>query len=619
MPYYVNKFSGSKRRKISKTDKFYYIPILECLKKLLELEDVQAEVMNSHSQGENDHLGDFCDGTHFRSHPLFGKDPLALQIIPYYDELEIVNPIGSYVKKHKLGCLFFFLGNIRPQFRSSLKAIHLVAVARSQDIDHYGLDTFLLPLVEDMKVLYCDGINVMLGGVERVLYGGVLAFLADTLAAHALGGFKESMSFALRICRSCMVTTPQIKECFLESSCVLRSPDTHFKQCSLLCGPLRDHYSTSYGINRLSILEELPGFSVVNGLPHDIMHDLYEGVVPYELKFLLRHCVDERYFTIDQLNDRMERYDFSSDKPVAIDPKVVNNPTSKIRQSASQMMCLARELPFLIGDTIPDDDEHWYGFVLLLKICSISLSPLCTHDTVAYLRVLIEEKLFLFQHLYPGENMIPKQHYMIHYPAQIERLGPLINSWNMRQEAKLSFVKRLSRHSNYKNVCKTVAKKHQFWVCHLSHSDRHLLIPNLETSTKRMSCLLREEEDYLQNELMRLIPSLTMESVIEHPSWVDIQSSHLCNGVYVLLEYDLVRPTFGKISDIATFDNTVVLCVQKYYGNVYHAHYCSYEICTLGVLIAVSMDILADHRPLHAKTTFLSSDKARYITLPYMY
>ncbi len=51
---------------------------------------------------------------------------------------------------------------------------------------------------------------------------------------------------------------------------------------------------------------ELPGFSVTNGLPHDIMHDLFEGVVPYQLKLFLCHCVNARYFTINEVNKRIE-------------------------------------------------------------------------------------------------------------------------------------------------------------------------------------------------------------------------------------------------------------------------------------------------------------------------
>lgn len=176
-------------------------------------------------------LSDFCDGSLFQNHSLFSVDAHALQIVAYYDELEVVNPIGSFVKKHKLVCLLFFLANVQPQYRSTFKAIHLVAVARSQDIAKYGIDTFLTPFVEDLKVLYCDGVCGLLNGEPHTYYGALVALLADTLAAHLLGGFKGSMSFAQRICRTCMISPSQIDECFSEIDCELRNPETHFEQC----------------------------------------------------------------------------------------------------------------------------------------------------------------------------------------------------------------------------------------------------------------------------------------------------------------------------------------------------------------------------------------------------
>ena len=255
-------------------------------KTLLQLEDFQAEILNPHTNLDNEFLFDFCDASLFKTHPLFSIDVInALQIVAYYDELEVVYPIGSYVKRHKVGCIFFFFGNVRPQFRSTLKSIHLVSVGKH--ILHYGIDTLLLPFIDDLKTLYCDGVTVSITGNDMTFYGGLLAFLADNLAAHQLGGFKLSMSFALRVCRTCMITPESLQTCFSESNCTLRTVDTHFEQCSLLEGTMETHHSVSYGVTRLSILEEVPGFSVIHGLPHDIMHDLYEGVVPLHLKLLM--------------------------------------------------------------------------------------------------------------------------------------------------------------------------------------------------------------------------------------------------------------------------------------------------------------------------------------------
>ena len=170
------------------------------------------------------------------------------------------------MKTHKLGCLFFTLENIRPQYRSSLKAIYLLGVALQQDIDRYGIDTFLKPFVEDLKRLYVDGITISIDSKVSTYYG---AFLADTQAAHKVGGFKGSVSFAHRICRSCMATRDGTQSLFDEGQFELRSPEQHEMQCQSLVGVNFHNNSVKYGINRTSVLEEVPGFSVVTGLPHD--------------------------------------------------------------------------------------------------------------------------------------------------------------------------------------------------------------------------------------------------------------------------------------------------------------------------------------------------------------
>ena len=77
-------------------------------------------------------------------------------------------------------------------------------------------------------------------------------------------------------------------------------------------------------------------------------------------------------------------------------------------------------------------------------------------------------------------------------------------------------------------------------------------------------------------------------------------------------------PVFGKVFDVIVILNRrIVLCVQQYYGHVFNAHYNSFEITTRGIVSAVFVDQLDDHRPLHSTSTFVSSDL--YITLPYAF
>lgn len=50
-----------------------------------------------------------CDGDLFTDHPIFQGNEKALQIIGYYDEVTLTNPIGSRAKKHKIGTLIVAL------------------------------------------------------------------------------------------------------------------------------------------------------------------------------------------------------------------------------------------------------------------------------------------------------------------------------------------------------------------------------------------------------------------------------------------------------------------------------------------------------------------------------
>ena len=479
-------------------DCFYYIPIEATLKRLLEKPEVLAEVKLSHP--ESGCLHDFCYGSLFKENPFFQAQQNALQIIGYYDELEVCNPLGSYVKKHKMGCLFFSLGNIRPRKRSSLKAIYLVALSKSALISKYGINAFLKPFVDELTCLRTSGVTVVVNGGSEVFYGSLFAMLADTLAAHTLGGFKEGMGFSLRMCRLCMATKSNAQVRYLEKDLILRDPRSHAMYCHQIesGGPLKDHFSICYGINRLSELERINDYSVTYGMPHDLMHDLFEGIVPYEMQCFLKYGVSQSFFTIAQLNKLLSSFHFGyseiSDKPTLFDANIVKDVgTQKIRQSASQMILLTRVFPVILGDLIPEDDPNWASLLLLFRIALILLSPICSANTAAYLTVFIEEKLSSFRKLYPNKKLIPKFHYLIHYPSQLLKYGPAILCWTMRHEAKLSFVKRCAKFANFKNFCLTTAKKHQRWLCYELQSEK-FLEPSVQIGPVKSSVFLQSED-----------------------------------------------------------------------------------------------------------------------------
>ena len=85
------------------------------------------------------------------------------------------------------------------------------------------------------------------------------------------------------------------------------------------------------------------------------------------------------------------------------------------------MWCLARLLPLMIGEFIPEDDDRWSLYIMFLTIMDYILSPNINEDNIAYVRHLIKHHHTGFCELYPHCSLIPKQHYMIHFPDWMEK------------------------------------------------------------------------------------------------------------------------------------------------------------------------------------------------------
>ncbi len=190
------------------------------------------------------------------------------------------------------------------------------------------MNLFFKPFVESIISLCKNGLDISFEGKKQNYKVGLHGFLADNLGAHLIGGFKESMSFAYRICRTCMATTAQIQTSFLESQFKLRTATERMQQVK----SLNDGTSIEYGINHPSELDKIRSISVAQNLPHDIIHDLFEGVVQYEMKLVIL----------------------------------------KVKQSASKIWLHVVTLPLIIGDFIPELCLEWVLYMLLLRICSIA-------------------------------------------------------------------------------------------------------------------------------------------------------------------------------------------------------------------------------------------------------
>jgi len=102
---------------------------------------------------------------------------------------------------------------------------------------------------------------------------------------------------------------------------------------------VQETLATTHGVNGLSVMNRVANFHVCRRFPEDIMHILFERVVPYETKQFLKVLIDEKHsLTLKALNHRLESFKYgymhSKDKPTPITRETLNAlEDAKLKQS----------------------------------------------------------------------------------------------------------------------------------------------------------------------------------------------------------------------------------------------------------------------------------------------
>lgn len=213
---------------------------------------------------------------------------------------------------------------------------------------------------------------------------------------------------------------------------------------TICCGVKRECFFT----------KNLSYFHVTRGYPPDIVHDLFEGIVPVETALCISEIISKKYLSLDELNKLILNFPYQwgdrTSKPHIIPRTYASKRT--IGGNAHENWGLLRLLPFIIGHLIPEGEPAWLVLLDLKEIVELAVAPIHNHETIAYLDCKITEHRHRFLELFPA-RLLPKHHYLEHYPHLIECFGPLVGQWTMRFEGKHSFFKKVVRQINcFKNI-----------------------------------------------------------------------------------------------------------------------------------------------------------------------
>ena len=456
------KIVRNKRRFVVENECFMYVPLTDSLQVFLENSRIREMVLSNSKTAPPGYFYDFFDGSVVTNHHLSGGD---LGLIIYFDEIELCNPLGSKTGRHKMSMFYYSVLNIDVKFRSKLEAIRLLAVVESHVMKKYGIDKILEPFVNDM-IRMSNGVDFTFDDGERNIRAYLIAAVGDTPASNCLGGFKESVGAAFIKCRECMCTLQQMKVCFDSNNFTTRHMELHEQQCHQIESAdteyMRNHLSTTFGISRRSSLINVPHFNVCNMMPQDLMHVVLEGVAQYEIKEVIKLFLKEKSFSLTQFNTMLKTFHYPyfdiKSKPSVLLPTTLTSDDNRLRQSASQMLVFIKVLPFIMHSFTERENVYLQFIAELMTIVNILLSPIISIGSVITLKHLIKVHLEKFTRLFPYCSIIPKQHYMCHWPETIMRFGPPVRFSCMRFEGKHKVFKNMAKNQNFINLKKSLTE-----------------------------------------------------------------------------------------------------------------------------------------------------------------
>jgi len=205
--------------------------------------------------------------------------PVVLQL--YCDDFKTTNPVGTKTGLHKLRGFYFRILNLSPKHNAKLDNIHLLALIYRQDITIYGMSAVLEPIVKELLRLEC-GLDITTedGSTRHVI----------CILGKVVEGYTESFSHSFA-CDFCYGITDELQSRYRETDFALRNRKDYAAHCDKLKqATTKSHI---YGLKAVSSLSQLKYYHPVDNVTCDVMHDILEGVAPYETSLLLHDVVSQ--------------------------------------------------------------------------------------------------------------------------------------------------------------------------------------------------------------------------------------------------------------------------------------------------------------------------------------
>lgn len=163
----VPKMVKDKVLLITKTTTMIHLSMKNSFKKILEMDGMFQSTLSYMDllYSEPKIKTNFIQGTLWKKQlEKFDKGKIVLPLHIYFDDLEPGNALGSHAGKNQIGCVYYTIPCLPPNFSSKLDSILVSDIFYSQDRKKIGNKLIFQKLISELLELYTFGLEIIVGG-----------------------------------------------------------------------------------------------------------------------------------------------------------------------------------------------------------------------------------------------------------------------------------------------------------------------------------------------------------------------------------------------------------------------------------------------------------------------
>ncbi|KAJ8671196.1 hypothetical protein QAD02_002455, partial [Eretmocerus hayati] len=179
------------------------------------------------------------------------------------------------------------------------------ALMETKDRKRLGNDPVLSHLIHELIKIEKYGFEVTVKSKVYKIYLILSLILGDNLGLNSLLAYVSSFTNT-HCCRICEASPDEIRSMVFEIKKLLRTKEKYEADILQNC--------TSHGLTGYPLFNEVPDYHVLRAAV-DVMHDVFEGVVPTVMsRVLIELIIDERVLEVKNINDTLDKLDSDSER-----------------------------------------------------------------------------------------------------------------------------------------------------------------------------------------------------------------------------------------------------------------------------------------------------------------